>query len=123
MAYLDDVLIYTNDIHEEYVQHVHQVLQHLLDHSLYAKFKKYEFHVQETQFLDFIISPDDIAMDPEYIVIIVNWPTLKLIHDIHVFLGFCNFYHQFINSYSHKVLVMTTLLHKISDIFQWTSKA
>ena len=48
VAYLDDVLIYTNGTHEEHVQYVHQVLQHLLDHGLYAKLEKCEFHVQET---------------------------------------------------------------------------
>ena len=45
VAYLDDVLIYTNDTHEEYVQYVCQVLQCLLDHGLYAKLEKCEFHV------------------------------------------------------------------------------
>ena len=62
-------------------------------------------------------------MDSEYIAIIVDWPTPKLVHDIHVFLRFCNFYHRFINSYSHEVLAMTNLLHKTSDTFQWTSEA
>jgi len=63
-------------------------------------------------------------MDPEHIaIIIVDWPTPKSVHDIHVFLGFCNFYHPFINSYSHEVLAMTTLLHKTSDTFQWTPEA
>jgi hypothetical protein len=31
VAYLDDVLIYTDGTHEEHVQHVHQILQCLLD--------------------------------------------------------------------------------------------
>ena len=48
VAYLDDVLIYTNGTHEEHVQHVCQALQCLLDHGLYAKLEKCEFHVQET---------------------------------------------------------------------------
>ena len=98
VAYLDDVLIYTDGTHEEHVQHVRQVLQRLLDHGLYAKLEKCEFYVQETRFLGFIISPDSIAMDPECIATIVDWPTPKLVHDIHVFLRFCNFYHQFIHT-------------------------
>ena len=123
VAYLDDVLIYTDGTHEEHVQHVRQVLQRLLDHGLYAKLEKCEFHVRETRFLGFIISPDGIAMDPERIATIVDWPTPKSVHDIRVFLGFCNFYRRFIDSYSREVLAMTILLRKTSDAFQWTSEA
>src|SRR5208282_6156413 len=99
VAYLDDVLIYTDGTHEEHVQHVRQVLQRLLDHGLYAKLEKCEFHVRETKFLGFIISPDGIAMDPERIVIIVDWPVLNSQHDIRVFLGFANFYRCFVLAY------------------------
>src|SRR5205809_3576745 len=81
VAYLDDVLIYTDGTHEEHVQHVRQVLQRLLDHGLYAKLEKCEFHVRETKFLGFIISPDGIAMDPERIATIVDWPVPNSQHD------------------------------------------
>ena len=54
IIYLDNVFIYTNDTHEEHVQYIHQVFQYLLDYDLYIKLEKYEFHVRETRFLDFI---------------------------------------------------------------------
>src|SRR5438876_10153245 len=72
VTYLNDVLIYTDETHEDHVKHVHQVLQRLLDHGLYVKLEKCEFHVQETRFLGFVISSSDIAMDSEYISIIVD---------------------------------------------------
>ena len=72
VAYLDDVLIYIDDSLEDHINHVRQVLQRLLDNGLYVKFEKCEFHVQETKFLGFIISPNDIAMDPDRIAIIVD---------------------------------------------------
>src|SRR5947207_6225798 len=72
VVYLDDILIYTNNTHEGHVQHVHQILQYFLDHDLYIKLEKCEFHVRETRFLSFIISSDDIVMDSERITFIVD---------------------------------------------------
>ena len=104
MIYLNDVFIYIDKIHENHVKYVYQILQHLLNHDLYIKLKKYEFHIQETQFLNFVISSSDIIMNSEF-------------HDIQMFLEFYNFYHQFINSYSHEILIITILFHKISSAF------
>ena len=122
VAYLDDVLIYTDDSLEDHINHVRQVLQRLLDNGLYVKLEKCEFHVQETKFLGFIISPNDIAMDPDRIAIIVDWPTPKSQHDILVFLGFANFYRRFMEAYSRVVLPLTNLLRK-SQRFFWTKWA
>ena len=99
IAYLDDILIYTNGTLEEHIQHVRKVLVRLQEHELYAKLEKCEFHVRETRFLGFIISPDGVAMDPDRIKTIVEWPVPKSVHDIQVFLGFANFYQRFIEGY------------------------
>ena len=72
IAYLDDVLIYTDDSLEDHINHVRQVLQYLLDNDFYVKLEKCEFHVQEIKFLDFIISSDNLAMNSDRIVIIVD---------------------------------------------------
>ena len=122
VAYLDDVLIYTDGSLEDHINHVRQVLQRLLDNGLYVKLEKCEFHVQETKFLGFIISPNGIAMDPDRIATIVDWPTPKSQHDILVFLGFANFYRRFVEAYSRVVLPLTNLLRK-SQRFLWTKPA
>ena len=72
MIYLNDVFIYIDEIHEDHVKHVYQILQCFLDHDLYIKLEKYEFHIQETRFLDFIIFSNNIIMNSEYIFIIIN---------------------------------------------------
>src|SRR5436190_8838452 len=72
VTYLNNILIYIDKTHEDHVKYVHQILQHLLDHDLYIKLEKYEFHVQETRFLDFIIFSNDIIMNSKYISIIVD---------------------------------------------------
>ena len=122
IAYLDDILIYSNSP-EEHTRHVRLVLQKLREHGLYAALEKCEFSVEEVNFLGFVISPKGIAMEPDRIATIVDWPIPKSIHDIQVFLGFCNFYRRFIEAYSRVVLAITTLLRKSSDEFQWTAEA
>ena len=72
IIYLNNVLIYINEIHENHVKYIYQILQYFLDHDLYIKLKKYEFHIQETQFLNFIISSNNITMNSEYISIIID---------------------------------------------------
>ncbi|KAI3377761.1 hypothetical protein L3Q82_008904, partial [Scortum barcoo] len=41
------------------------VLTHLLEHHLYVKAEKCEFHASSLSFLWFIVSPNQIKMDPE----------------------------------------------------------
>ena len=72
MIYLNDIFIYINKTHENHVKYIYQVFQYFLDHDLYIKLKKYKFHIQETQFLNFIIFSNNIIIDFEYIFIIID---------------------------------------------------
>lgn len=47
IVYINDILAYS-DTYEEHVQHVRKVLQRLIDHKLYAKAEKCEFHQTST---------------------------------------------------------------------------
>jgi len=122
IAYMDDVLVYSHGTLEEHITHVRKVLTRLQEHELYVKLEKCEFHVQETRFLGFIISPNGIAMEPDRIKTVTEWPVPRSIHDIQVFLGFANFYRRFIKAYSRVVLPITDLLRKTKK-FLWTNQA
>jgi hypothetical protein len=50
IAYLDDILIFLKE-KEEHVQHISKVLEKLQGANIKLKLKKYELHVQETEFL------------------------------------------------------------------------
>lgn len=54
-VYLDDIVIFSPD-EEMHVQHVCQVLEHLLDNQLFVKAEKCEFHARTVSFLGFIVS-------------------------------------------------------------------
>src|SRR5213083_2747646 len=109
VAYLDDILIYSNTL-EEHIEHVRLVLKKLFAHGLFVKLEKCEFHVQKISYLGFVISPEGISMDPARISTISDWPIPRSVTDIQIFLGFANFYRRFIDGYSHVVMLITSLL-------------
>ena len=121
VAYMDDILIYSNSL-QEHILHVRTVLQKLLSAGLYAKLEKCKFHVQKVSFLGFIILSEGISMDPERIRTVAEWPVPESVIDIQVFLGFSNFYRRFIEGYSRVVLPITRLLRK-GQPFVWSAEA
>ena len=96
VVYLDDILIYTEDPGQPHVEAVRWVLDQLRKHSLFANLKKCRFHQDEVRFLGYVVSSKGISMEAERIEVVKDWPEPKSVHDIQVFLGFANFYQQFI---------------------------
>ncbi len=90
-AYLDDILIYSEDP-LEHEAHVKKVLDRLWAAGLQADIKKSEFGVTRTKYLGFIISTDSIEVDPSKTEVVRNWKEPKTVKGIQSFLGFCNFY-------------------------------
>src|SRR5436190_6363334 len=121
VAYLDDLLIYSNTL-KEHMRHIRLVLQRLQDAGLHLKLSKCEFHVQTVSFLGYIISPKGISMDPVKIDSILSWPTPTCVLDIQTFLGFANFYRRFIRNYSRIIVPITNLLKK-TVAFSWNTTA
>ena len=62
------------------------------------------------RFLGYIVSHQDIRIKEKQIKAIYNWPELQLVRDIQVFLGFANFYQQFIQKFSKFAISLTFML-------------
>ena len=69
MIYLDDILIYSNNMLEHY-QHIKKVFKHLYKASLYAKAEKCEFHSKSVEYLGYILSPSRLTMSNDKVKII-----------------------------------------------------
>ncbi|KAK3528234.1 hypothetical protein QTP86_027678 [Hemibagrus guttatus] len=62
IAYIDDILVYSNSP-EEHVLHVREVLSRQQRHHLYVKLEKCEFHRTMVTFLGYVISRWGVEMD------------------------------------------------------------
>ncbi|SOV06304.1 uncharacterized protein UDID_19619 [Ustilago sp. UG-2017a] len=124
IIYLDDLLICSSTL-KQHQEHVLAVLARLRQAGLYAKAEKCQFSTSQTEFLGFVVSDQGVAMDPSKTEVITNWPVPKLVHDVQVFLGFCNFYRKFIPQYSQTAYPLTQLLHKEAQSapFAWHNDA
>ena len=110
IVYLNNILIYTEDIGQSYIDSVRWVLEQLRKHGLFANLKKCRFHQDEIRFLGFMVSFQGISMEEERIEAVKAWPEPKSIRDIQVFLGFANFYRRFIQGFSKIAAPLTSML-------------
>jgi hypothetical protein len=111
IVYLDDILIYSDDM-SQHKKHIKEVLRRLQKHGLYANAGKCEFHRNSVEYLRYILTSNGLRMAKDKVQTILNWPELWKVKDIQSFLGFANFYHQFIYSYSEITTPLTRLMQK-----------
>lgn len=71
ITYLDNILIFLKE-KREYIEYIRKVLQKLQEVNIKLKLKKYEFHVQETEFLGHWISTKGIYIDQNKVKVIIN---------------------------------------------------
>lgn len=112
-AYLDDVLVYTDGPLKQHHKHVRMVLSKLEEAGLFLDIKKCEFDCTETKYLGYIIQAGKgVKMDPEKVQAIMDWQAPSTVKGVRGFLGFANFYRQFIPRFSQAVQPLVDLTRK-----------
>jgi hypothetical protein len=99
LVFIDDILIYSKK-REEHEEHLKLVLQVLREHNLYANFSKCDFFQKQVHYLCHVIS-EGVAVDPDKIRSIMEWPTQKDVSDIRSFMGLVGYYRRFIKGFSN----------------------
>ncbi len=110
-AYLDDILIYSKT-QKKHRQHVKMILDRLQNADLQIDIQKCEFDIEETIFLEIIVSEQDLCMNFIKVKAIVNWVTFTNLKEIQDFIDFINFYWCFIKNFSKLVKLFTQLTQK-----------
>ena len=109
--YLDDILIYS-PTPEEHRWTTHEVLQRLRAHDLYLRPEKCKFEQEEVEYLGLIIRRGKVTMDPTKVRAVTGWPPPRNLKELRGFLGFANFYRQFIRDFAHIARPLNDLTKK-----------
>jgi hypothetical protein len=90
-VYLDDILIWSTTL-EEHWKIVHEVLRRLKEHDLYLRPEKCEFEQSHVDYLELVISPGKVSMDPVKVQAVRDWTPPTKLKEVWSFIGFANFY-------------------------------
>jgi hypothetical protein len=110
--YLNDILIFFKN-KESHVKHIWKVLKRLRANDLFANLEKCFFFKHEIDYLEFIMSENDITMNSSEINIIMSWSMIKFFKNIQIFLKFVNFYRRFIARFSQLSALLSNMLKKM----------
>ena len=121
-AYLDDILIYTDGSYEDHMAKVNMVLERLSAAGLKLDIKKCEFAVKQVKYLGFIITAGEgIKVDPEKVEAIRKWEAPTNVRGVRSFIGFANFYRDFIENFGDIAAPLLELTKKNTP-FRWGTK-
>ncbi|KAM3548776.1 hypothetical protein ARSEF4850_009223 [Beauveria asiatica] len=118
-AYLDDILIYSSGDKADHEKKVLTVLQKLEDAGLHLDLEKCEFSVKTVKYLGFIITAGVSLMpDPDKVRAIREWEAPETVKGVRSFLGFANFYREFLPNFASVSEPLTRLTRKYTP-FTW----
>ena len=82
IIYLDNILIYTKDLGQLYIEAVHWILSQLWKYFFFTNLKKCRFRQDKVCFLGYIVLSKRISIESEQIEIVKKWPEPKSVQDI-----------------------------------------
>jgi hypothetical protein len=112
VIYLNDILVFFKN-RNSHVKHIKKMLRRLQKNDLFVNFKKCFFFKHEIDYLKFIVSKNDIAMNSSRVDIIMSWSMINSFNNIQIFLRFVNFYRRFIARFSQISVSLFNMLKKM----------
>ena len=111
-AYIGNVVIY-NDTQKEHRSVVLRIIRKFADAGLQLDFDKSEFERGIIKYLGYLIETGrGLHADPKKLEAIRKWEPPTKVRGVRDFLGFCNYYRQFIDGYSRIAEPLTRLTRK-----------
>ena len=78
-------------------------------HNLYFKQSKCDFNVEKIHILGVVVRWEEVQIENNKIKIVKEWRISTKIKEVESFLGFINFYRQFIKNFSYIVRLLNEL--------------
>jgi hypothetical protein len=122
VVYLDDILIYSKT-KAEHLKHLAIVMRKLQQEKLLINMKKSSFMKTELIYLGFVISANELKMDPSKVEVIKNWPSPRNFFEVRSFHGLASFYQKFVRNFSGVSAAMMDTVKKQHKSFHWIGEA
>ena len=120
MAYIDHIVIATEAI-EDHLERIREVFECLREAGFKMRAGKCDFMRTETNYLGRVVSAEGIKPDPAAVSKIQELMPPGNKEELQSFLGFANYYRDFIPFHAAKVQPMPELLRK-NQHFHWNEK-
>jgi hypothetical protein len=98
-------------------------MRRLQQEKLLINVKKCSFMKTELIYLGFVISVNELKMDPEKVEVIKNWPSPRNVFEVTSFHGLASFYRKFIRNFIGISTTMMDTMKKRHKVFHWTIEA
>ncbi|CAI7925897.1 unnamed protein product [Closterium sp. NIES-53] len=103
---------------KQHIEHLRRVFEILRREKFYVKLSKSEFALKKVQFLGHMVSAQGVHVDQKKIKAVRTWKTPENVKELQQFLGFANYYNQFMPQYAKIATPLTNLLKKNTP-FKW----
>ena len=122
MCYVDDVVIATPTL-EDHIERLEEVFSCMKQAGLKCKPSKCEILRDFIKYLGRLVDKHGVRPDPEAVEAVLTWKAPKTDTQLMSFLGFANYYREFIKGYADKIYPMQRLMRNKGKKFTWTDEA
>ena len=122
MCYVDDVVIATPTL-EDHIERLEEVFSCMKQAGLKCKPSKCEILRDSIKYLGRLVDKHGVRPDPEAVEAVLTWKAPKTDTQLMSFLGFANYYRDFIKGYADKIYPMQRLMRNKGKKFTWTDEA
>ena len=122
MCYVDDVVIATPTL-EDHIDRLDEVFGCMKRAGLKCKPSKCENLRDSIKYLGRMVDRHGVRPDPEAVEAVLTWKAPRTDTQLMSFLGFANYYREFIKGYADKVYPMQKLMRNKGKKFEWNDEA
>ena len=122
MCYVDDVVIATPTL-EDHIERLDEVFACMKRSGLKCKPSKCEILKDSIKYLGRMVDKHGIRPDPDAVEAVLTWKSPKTENQLMSFLGFANYYREFVKGYADKVYPMQQLMRHKGKKFTWNNAA